>query len=309
MLMLDVRHLKVEQVLFEYIECDEDVYIFNTNNERMVQSTSEMIDYLKAYEAGNIANDPAIDNFIFGAGKRKLLEFKLKGFSISKTFFSVFLTFMDTPIIATIRHILTWIGIILLPLFFQRGLTGYFTEMERMDWKVLVVVYGSQLLITMIHELGHYYYYQKYITSDQFRFGFLLRYFFLFMFYTNVNFMDQLPKKKQLKIMLAGVQIQLMISGIICLMMMCTSSNVLTLLFFLNVFNILINLVPFIKTDGYWIINLLIGSQDYMNSFKAWIKREKRDIKRSEILLSLVNIVVIFYIVLTGVIKLIQMFL
>lgn len=306
--MLDVRHLKVEQVLFDYIECDEDVYIFNTNNERMVQSTSEMIDYLREYEPGNNTNDPAIDKFIFGAGKRKLLEFKLKGFSISKTFFSVFLKFMDTPAATTIRLILTGLGILLLPLFFQRGLADYFTEMERIDWKVLVIVYISQLMITMIHELGHYYYYQKYIRSDQFRFGFLLRYFFLFMFYTNVNFMDQLSKKKQLKIMLAGVQIQLMISGIICLLMFCVSSRILTLLFFLNVLNILINMVPFIKTDGYWIINLLIGSQDYMSSFKSWLKREKKDIKRSEILLSLVNVSVIFYIILTGVIQLVQVF-
>ena len=50
--MLDVRYLKVDQVLFEYIECDEGVYIYNTNNERMVQSTIDMINYLKEYKSG-----------------------------------------------------------------------------------------------------------------------------------------------------------------------------------------------------------------------------------------------------------------
>ncbi|MFG5486058.1 hypothetical protein ACFJX2_14095, partial [Enterococcus faecalis] len=96
-----------------------------------------------------------------------------------------------------------------------------------MDWRTLVVVYVGQLIITMIHELGHYYYYQKYISSNQFRFGFLLRYFFLFMFYTNVNFIEQLSKKKQLKIMIGGIQIQMMISGILCLIMLVNSSRIL----------------------------------------------------------------------------------
>lgn len=99
--------------------------------------------------------------------------------------------------------------------------------------------------------------------------------FFLFMFYTNVNFIEQLSKKKQLKIMIGGIQIQMMISGILCLIMLVNSSRILILLF-LNSFNILINLLPFIKTDGYWIVNLLIDSQDYMSSFKSWIKKRKR---------------------------------
>lgn len=55
--MLDVRYLKVDQVLFEYIECDEGVYIYNTNNERMVQSTIDMINYLKEYKSGDSTND------------------------------------------------------------------------------------------------------------------------------------------------------------------------------------------------------------------------------------------------------------
>ncbi|MGH2037518.1 hypothetical protein [Enterococcus faecalis] len=169
-------------------------------------------------------------------------------------------------------------------------------------------MYVGQLIITMIHELGHYYYYQKYISSNQFRFGFLLRYFFLFMFYTNVNFIEQLSKKKQLKIMIGGIQIQMMISGILCLIMLVNSSRILILLFFLNSFNILINLLPFIKTGGYWIVNLLIDSQDYMSSFKSWIKKEKKDIRLVEILLSLANIVIIFFIILMGAIQLIQLF-
>lgn len=306
--MLDVRYLKVDQVLFEYIECDEGVYIYNTNNERMVQSTIDMINYLKEYKSGDSTNDPAIDNFIFGAGKRKLLDIKLKGFSISKSFFLVFFKFMDATIITKIRFAFTLIGVILLPFFFQKELIVYFTEMKRVDWRTLVVVYVGQLLITMIHELGHYYYYQKYISSNQFRFGFLLRYFFLFMFYTNVNFIEQLSKKKQLKIMIGGIQIQMMISGILCLIMLVNSSRILILLFFLNSFNILINLLPFIKTDGYWIVNLLIDSQDYMSSFKSWIKKEKKDIRLVEILLSLANIVIIFFIILMGAIQLIQLF-
>lgn len=86
----------------------------------MVQSTIDMINYLKEYKSEDSTNDPAIDNFIFGAGKRKLLDIKLKGFSTSKSFFLVFFKFMDATIITKIRFAFTLIGVILLPFFSKR---------------------------------------------------------------------------------------------------------------------------------------------------------------------------------------------
>ncbi|MEI5994172.1 hypothetical protein [Candidatus Enterococcus mansonii] len=306
--MLDVQRLKVQHVLFEYIQCNDDVYIFNTKNERMIKTTSEMIDYLETYELDNNQNDSAIDKFIFGAGKRKILEFKLKGFSIPKEFFSTFLNFMSSRYTLMLCKLFTLIGVILLPVFLQKGFNSYTVETTEFNGLMLFGLYVSQIVITMLHELGHYYYYQKYITSNQFRFGFLLRYFFLFMFYTNVNFMDHLSKRKQIKIMIAGVQTQLIISGILCTVMLFKTSDFLLMLFFLNLLNIFINLVPVVKTDGYWIINLLIGSEDYMLAFKHWVRRENKSIKGSEFLLAIFNVGVIICILVNGLTKIIQIF-
>lgn len=306
--MLDVRQLKVEHVLFEYVQCDEEVYIYNTKNERMVKTTNEMIAYLETYEPDNNHNDPAIDKFIFGSGKRKFLEFKLKGFSIPKHFFSTFLNFMSSRYAFMLCKLFTLIGMLLLPIFLQKGFNSYTTRATEFNWLMLFGLYASQIAITMFHELGHYYYYQKYITSNKFRFGFLLRYFFLFMFYTNVNFMDHLSKRKQLKIMIAGVQTQLIISGILCTVMLFKTSDFLLMLFFLNLLNIVINLVPCIKTDGYWIINLLIGSEDYMLAFKKWIRRKNKSIKASELLLAMFNVVAITYVLINGLTQIIQIF-
>ncbi|MBO0441059.1 hypothetical protein [Candidatus Enterococcus ikei] len=306
--MLDVQQLKVQHVLFEYVQCNEEVYIFNTKNERMVKTTNEMIVYLETYEPDNNHNDPLVDKFIFGAGKRKFLEFKLKGFSIPKQFFSTFLYFMEFKYTSILCKLFAIIGVLLLPIFLQKGFNSYTAGTAEFSWLMLFGLYVSQIVITMLHELGHYYYYQKYISSNKFRFGFLLRYFFLFMFYTNVNFMDHLSKRRQLKIMMAGVQTQLIISGILCTAMLFKTSEFLLMLFFLNLLNIVINLVPFIKTDGYWIINLLIGSEDYMLAFKNWIRRTNKSIKGSELLLALFNVAVITYVLVNGLKQIIQVF-
>ncbi|CEY40259.1 Uncharacterised protein [Streptococcus pneumoniae] len=59
-------------------------------------------------------------------------------------------------------------------------------------------------------------------------------------------------------------------------------------------------MMPFLKLDGYWIINQMIDSEDYMNSFKQFIfKRQK--IKSSELLLGLVNCILIATVILSGV--------
>lgn len=306
--MLDVYQLKVQHVLFEYIQCDEEIYIFNTENDRMVKTTGEMITYLETYKPDNTHNDLAIDKFIFDAGKRKFWEFKLKGFSIPKRFFSTFLHFMEFKYTSILCKLFAIIGVLLLPIFLQKGFNSYAVGTTEFSWAMVLVLYVSQIVITMLHELGHYYYYQKYITSNKIRFGLLLRYFFLFMFYTNVNFMDHLSKRKQLKIMIAGVQTQWIINGVLCIVMLFKTSEFLLLLFFLNLLNIVINLVPFIKTDGYWIINLLIGSDDYMLSFKNWIRKKNKSIKGSELLLATFNIVVITYVLVNGLTRIIQIF-
>lgn len=298
--MINIRQLKVENVLFEYITEDRNIYIFNTNNDRMVKTTDEMIGYLEDYQIADETNDSAVDKFIFDKRKKRPFELKLARFSVENRHFSKIFRLFDTLYFRLFMGITALAGFVLLPLFIADGATSYMDNSLHLDWKGAVMIYLSQLIITAFHELGHYYYYQKYINSEKFRFGILLRYLFLFLFYTNVNFIDRLPKKQQIKILLAGVQVQASINGMLLFSMLVVQSPFLLSLFFINLINIIINLVPFLKTDGYWVMNLMIGSDDYMRSFKNWITRKKETIKFSELFFSIINILCIVYILLSG---------
>ncbi|TFJ44234.1 hypothetical protein CKN80_07825 [Carnobacterium divergens] len=305
--MINIRQLKVENVLFEYITEDRSIYIFNTNNDRMVKTTDEMIEYLEDYQIADETNDPAVDKFIFDKRKKRPFELKFARVSVEKRFFSKIFRLFDTLYFRLFMGIAALVGFVLLPLFLADGATSYMNNSLHLDWKGAVMIYLGQLIITTFHELGHYYYYQKYINSEKFRFGILLRYFFLFLFYTNVNFIDRLPKKQQIKILFAGVQVQASVNGVLLFIMLFVQSPFLLSLFFINLINIIINLVPFLKTDGYWVVNLMIGSDDYMRSFKNWITRKKTTIKFSELLFSTINIICIAYILFSGSYQLIRL--
>jgi len=164
----------------------------------------------------------------------------------------------------------------------------------------LIYIYVAQLFIVSFHEFSHYYTYRKYIRSDKMRFGIIIRYFFLLLFFTNVNYMRTLDKRKKIAIMLSGVMGQMILGSLLAIMYLLSSSDVILYIYITNCIIIFTNMMPFLKLDGYWIINQMIGSEDYMNSFKQFIfKRQK--IKASELLLGLVNCILIATVILSGV--------
>ena len=92
--------------------------------------------------------------------------------------------------------------------------------------------------------------------------------------------------------MLSGVMGQMILGSLLAIMYLLSSSDVILYIYITNCIIIFTNMMPFLKLDGYWIINQMIGSEDYMNSFKQFIfKRQK--IKSSELLLGLVNCILI----------------
>ena len=50
-----------------------------------------------------------------------------------------------------------------------------------------------------------------------------------------------------------------------------SNSNIFLYIYTINCIIIFINLMPFLKLDGYWVINLVIDSEDYMKKFKSFV--------------------------------------
>lgn len=298
--MLNINNITVEDIKFEYMISGINLYVLNTSNNRMIKTSLEMLEYLENYEVSNKENDPDIDKFIFGPKQRKYLDFHIKEFQISKSKFTWLINSLDNKYIGIICKLLIVFGLCFSPYFTNQLISFYISSDIKFDWIMSVGILICQLIITCFHELGHYYYYQKYIHSEKLQMGILLRYIFLPMFYTNVNFMNHLDKKKQVKIITAGVMTQLVVNGLMCLMLLITMNKFILLLFIMNLFNVFMNLIPFLKMDGYWLINILIDSDDYMKSFKNFIFKGQR-VKLSEFLLGTLNLVVILLVLILGV--------
>lgn len=298
--MLSIQNLTVEHIKFEYLISDTNLYLLNTENNRMIKTSLEMLEYLENYEFNNEENDPNIDNFIFGPKKRKLSDFHLKEFQLKKSKLDGVINCVSNKYVKIIFILLIVFGICTFPYFFKEFLTSSISSELQISWSVSLGLFVCQLLITCIHEFGHYYYYQKYVQSEKLQVGVLLRYIFMPMFYTNVNFMEQLNKKKQIKIIIAGVSAQLVVNGLLSILLFATMNRMVFLLFFINIFNILMNLIPFLKMDGYWLINIVIGSEDYMKAFKSFLLEKKR-IKISEFILGSVNSMIILWVLIIGV--------
>lgn len=298
--MLNIQNLTVEHIKFDYLVLDNELYMLNTVNNRMIETSLEMLAYLENYKISNGENDPNIDNYIFGPKKIKYLDFHIKEFQVKKSKFSGFISILDNKLIGIIFKLLIVLGICLTPYFIKELITVYSATDVQMDLLGTIGLLFCQLVITGFHELGHYYYYQKYIYSENLQIGILLRYIFLPMFYTNVNFMSHLDKKKQVKIIIAGVMTQLVVNGLLCVLLLLTMNKFILLLFMMNLFNVFMNLIPFLKMDGYWLINILIDSEDYMKAFQNFIFKRQR-VKTSEFILASFNLIAILCVLIAGI--------
>lgn len=121
----------------------------------------------------------------------------------------------------------------------------------------LLSVYILLSIILLIHELGHISAFIKAgLNSQGVSFGF---YLFMPILYVNLTDAWKLSKYARIKVNLAGITTQLIINLLFMIILYIFSNptlcGIVHKLFLINSFIILINLIPFLKFDGYWIIS------------------------------------------------------
>lgn len=112
-------------------------------------------------------------------------------------------------------------------------------------------------LILIFHELGHISACTKFNAKNNgIGFGF---YIISPVFFADISDAWHLSKNKRIIINLAGIYIELLISSLILSYIYITKNSNLVPSVYAILFHVLINLNPFLKYDGYWIVSDLFG--------------------------------------------------
>ncbi|AYF04583.1 MULTISPECIES: M50 family metallopeptidase [Bacillus] len=297
--MKEVHNLNVCNVNLEYY-IEDYVYIYNPKNERMLQADQNTLEYLKSYNIETSEKVEGLERFLFGNKKYNLLNFKLLTLSVSTKRFE---TLYKIENIKFFKYLFLCLLIIFgttFPFVIKEAYSFYNSNSMNFNVYYLLYIYIAQLFIISFHEFSHYYTYRKYINSNNMRFGIIIRYFFLLLFFTNVNYMRTLERKQKISIMLSGIVGQMLLGSLLAIVYFLSKSDVILYVYLINCIIIFINMMPFLKLDGYWVINLIIGSEDYMKNFKKFILNRQK-IKSSELLLGLVNFILITAVISSGV--------
>ncbi|CIT19239.1 Zn-dependent proteases [Streptococcus pneumoniae] len=253
--------------------------IFNLYNNRTIKSNLEVVEYFR--NNPNITQESPVYNFVEKKKATNILDIVLFKISIDNKYISKLSSFASI----TNNNILVLLSLIitLVFIFFSNGLFN-FSKISNLNYFILLIyIYAVQVVITALHELSHFYFYQKSFKTKKTNFGITLRYFFLVLFFTSVPFMNLIEKKKKNNLILAGIKTQISISGVLCLIGFIFSDisvNIyFKILFYYNLIILLTNVLPFFKLDGYWYISNVLNSENYMNYyFNMLLKKQKFNI-------------------------------
>lgn len=296
--MKEVKGLKIGNVHLEYLENDDDVYFYNPANQRMVHGNRETLTFLKNYHQTN-EKVKEVDHFLYGKKKLNPLHLKILQFEMKSQWMDKLVSISQQKQFKYFFITIILIFFIMIPFVFEKAYLYYVTGAYQFKWYHLLYIFLAQILIVQLHEFGHYLTYRKYVRTKTARFGVMIRYFFIPLFYTNVNYMRTLQKKQRIRILLSGVITQLFTGGILSIAYILTENNLILYLYMVNILIIVLNIIPFLRMDGYWLINLFIDSDDYMNSFTQFIFKRKQ-IQFLELLFAIVNIVLILFVIIIG---------
>jgi putative peptide zinc metalloprotease protein len=149
-------------------------------------------------------------------------------------------------------------------------------------------------LILILHELGHISACAKFNTKNKgIGFGF---YIISPVFFADISDAWHLSKKKRIIINLAGIYIELLISTLIIFFIVITKNTNMLASVYAILFHVLLNLNPFLKYDGYWIISDLFGFSNLRlqsnEKFKSLLKfRKKKRINSKDLVLATYSII------------------
>lgn len=130
----------------------------------------------------------------------------------------------------------------------------------KMTAMIAIEVAAAMFVIMALHELSHAAVAVRHGCRSH-KVG--LGIFFIFpVFYADVSEIWRLSPKKRIEVNLAGVSIQLWIGLCVCLLGFIVPNNYLPFLIYLGMMNassIFLNLIPFARLDGYWVLVDLSG--------------------------------------------------
>jgi putative peptide zinc metalloprotease protein len=134
-----------------------------------------------------------------------------------------------------------------------------------------IFVFIFFLLILILHELGHAVFAKTYNISPG-KIG--IGWYSLFpVFYINLNEIWRLEGTKRIIINLGGIYTQLVIGCLLVMLYMISDLSFIVRLIKLNVSTLIINLNPFIKFDGHWVLSDLLNDKDLQDKSSKTIKQ------------------------------------
>lgn len=149
-------------------------------------------------------------------------------------------------------------------------------------------------LILILHELGHVSACTKFNTENNgIGFGF---YIISPVFFADISGVWHLPKNKRLIVNLAGIYMELLVSTSIFVYFIITKNTNLLASVYAILIHVLLNLNPFLKYDGYWIVSDLFGFSNLRlqsnNKFKVLLNfRKIRSINSKDLLLAIYSLI------------------
>lgn len=142
--------------------------------------------------------------------------------------------------------------------------------------------YVILFLILIIHEIGHWLAAKRYHTTvREIGFGW---YIFLPVFYVDLNEVWRLSSQKRIIINLSGIYLQL-VCGLALLFFSTLSyglKDMFIMVFFMNFSIAILNLNPFLKFDGYWVLSDLLEGRDLSGVSNTVLKKWMRFKKSNE---------------------------
>lgn len=261
---------KVIEYTLERSENSEAQYIiYNNHNNRTIIANQEVIDYLDTNNY--IDSQSPLYNFIEGKKKFNPLEFHIINILINTKYINKFQTFAKITTNNYIVILAILCTIIAMSLKIEDISKFKSVEIYTLPY-LIIIMYLSQFVIVLLHEISHYYYYNNYFNPKHIKFGITLRYFVMILFFTSVPFIDGMNKQAKKDLITAGIKTQITLQGFLSIILVFFTGNIfIIIIFLLNLGIIIINALPFFKLDGYWYLNSILNIKDYMHYYKKMI--------------------------------------
>ena len=168
---------------------------------------------------------------------------------------------------------------IVFALLFSLSIYNVFTIAEiHLEKKYILLLFLTYILTALIHEIGHIAACNRF-TKKNGEIGIGV-YFIFPVFYSNITPIWTATKQQRIITNLAGVYIQLYIVAFFYFIYLITGNIQIQNVVAISTVVILYQLIPFIRTDGYWILSDITNSPNLLsNSSEEVIKFFKNPLK------------------------------